>query len=410
MKDLLQNPRVRRLLVANLTGSVGCGITLIAIPWLLIQQPDGSRYYGYATLGTTIALFLFMPYYGAWLDRHARRSILLLGELFGFAAMTVMALWAWLADGVSTVQLMATYFCGMLYSTLHYPAKFAFVQELFHRRQYQSLTGLLEIQGQTASILAGGLASFVVGTVALPWLLALDALTYLFSFLVQRGLPAPLSRRPPRRHRSAWHAMGEGGRWLLERPRLCLFLLATYVPFVVVMVGQFLAPIYVDRLLHASSSVYGRGEMVFAMGAMLAGLLIPHLVPRHGADRTMIATMGAFFAGLALLTLIQATPLYYVSLLTLGIGSAGSKVARGAIVLTLVPSEVLGRVQMFFSAFDRLLRTGLIFGATTLVARADAAAGFAMLAVVVAGAFAGMLVSRASIRPTNEGAPLVSSS
>lgn len=411
MKDLLQDPRVRRLLVANLTGSVGCGVTLIAIPWLLIQQPDGARLYGYATLGTTIALFLFMPYYGAWLDRHSRRSILLMGEVFGCSAMTAMALWAWFADGLSTAQLMTTYFCGMLYSTLHYPAKFAFVQELFHRRHYQSLTGLLEIQGQTASILAGGLASLVIGTVALPWLLAADAATYLFSFLVQRGLPRPTARRPARRHRSAWHAMAEGGRWLLDRPRLCLFLLATYVPFVVVMVGQFLFPVYVDRMLQAASSVYGKGEMAFAMGAMLAGLLIPRLVPRHGADRTMIATMGAFFAGLTLLALLQATPLYYVSLLLLGLGSAGSRVARGAIVLTLVPGDVLGRVQMFFSAFDRLLRTGLIFAATLLVARADAAAGFAMLAAVVACAFVGMLLSRASIRrPAEEPSPLASSS
>lgn len=401
---MLKDACVRRLIVANITGSVGSGVTLIAVPWLLIQQPGGTRFYGYATLGTTVALFLFMPYYGAWLDRHSRKAMLLAGELFGFFAMLAMAAWAYAADDLSTPQLMTTYFCGMLYSTLHYPAKFAFIQELFQRRHYQSLTGLMEIQGQTASMMAGGLASLWVGHVALPLLLLADALTYLFSFWVQRGLPQPKRRHAPRTHRNAWHAMAEGGRWLCERPRLCVFLLCTYVPFVVVMAGNYLFPVYVDRILLATSSVYGRGEMVFALGALLAGVMIPRWAPRHGADRTMVFTMTAFFCGLTILTFLHSTVLYYAALLLLGLGSAGSRVARGAVVLTLVPPEVLGRVQMFFAAFDRLLRTCLIFTATVLVARYDAAVGFASLAAVVAVAFVGMMISRTSIRTAGSAA------
>lgn len=407
MKDLLQDTRVRRLLLANVTGSVGSGVTLIAVPWLLIQQPDGSRFYGFATLGTTVALFLFMPYYGAWLDRHARKAMLLAGEAFGFFAMVAMAAWALAAEELSTGQLMTTYFCGMLYSTLHYPAKFAFIQETFHPRHYQALTGLMEIQGQTASMLAGGLASLLIGLVALPILLLADAATYLFSFLVLRGLPAPTRRTPKKVHRSAWHAMAEGGRWLRERPRLSLFLLCTYVPFVVVMAGNYLFPIYVDRILSASSAVFGRGEVVFAFGALLAGMLIPRLVPRHGPDRTMVATMGVFFAGLTLLAVLHSTLLYYAALLLLGLGSAGSRVARGAIVLTLVPTDMLGRVQMFFSAFDRILRTTLIFGATMIVTHHNAATGFAGLAAVVVLAFAGMLLSRTSVRAASDRQPVV---
>jgi MFS family permease len=396
--DLLRDPRVRRLLLANVTSSAGAGVTLIAVPWLLIQQPEGSRYYGYVTLGATIALFLFMPYYGAWLDRHARRTMLLAGEAFGFIAMTLMAVWALAAGGSSTGQLMATYFCGMLYSTLHYPARFAFIQETFQPRHYQALTGLSEIQGQTATVLAGAVASVVIGQVALPFLLLANAGTHLFAYLVQRGLPQPTRRGSPKRHRNAWRAMAEGGRWLRERPRLCAFLLCTYVPFVVAMAGNYLFPIYVDRILHANSAVFGRGETLFALGALSAGLLIPCLVPQVGADRTLVATMGLFALGLFLVALFPFTGLYYAAALLLGLGCAGSRVARGAIVLTRVPTEVLGRVQMFFSAFDRLLRTSLIFAATVIVDHFDATLGFGMLASVVIVALAGMMLSRTSIR------------
>jgi hypothetical protein len=63
-----------------------------------------------------------------------------------------------------------------------------------------------------------------------------------------------------------------------------------------------------------------------------------------------------------------------------------------------VPNAVIGRVQLFFSAWDRCLRTVLIFVATLLAARSDAAAGFVMLLVVASAAFVGMLVCRRAVR------------
>jgi hypothetical protein len=57
MKDLIRDTRVQRLLLANVTGSIGAGITIVAIPWLLDHRSGGDQIYGYATIGTTIALF-----------------------------------------------------------------------------------------------------------------------------------------------------------------------------------------------------------------------------------------------------------------------------------------------------------------------------------------------------------------
>ena len=42
MKALLRDTRVQRLLLANITGSIGSGVTIIAVPWLLIHRQLGS--------------------------------------------------------------------------------------------------------------------------------------------------------------------------------------------------------------------------------------------------------------------------------------------------------------------------------------------------------------------------------
>src|SRR6185295_4859219 len=175
MRDLIRDTRVQRLLLANITGSIGSGITIVAIPWLLVHRAGGDQIYGYATIGTTIALFLFMPHYGAWIDGHSRKKMLLLGELFGLAATTSMAAVAYFSGHVATWQLIVSYFCGMMYYTLHYPAKYAFLQQIIDPKHFQSLTGLMEIQGQAASMISGGLAGVLVERIPLWLILAVDA-------------------------------------------------------------------------------------------------------------------------------------------------------------------------------------------------------------------------------------------
>lgn len=400
MVTLLRDTRVQRLLVANLTGSIGSGITLIAVPWLLVHRANGDQLYGWVTLGTTVVLFLFMPYYGAWLDRHSRKTMLLVGELFGFAATLSMAAWAYFTGHVATWQLVVSYFCGMLYYTLHYPAKYAFLQQIFTREHYQPLMGLLEIQGQAAMMIAGGVGSVLVDHVSLALILLLDAGTYLFSFFVQSTLPYEATHLrdttaiPPA---NAWRAMAEGWRWLRERPALSLFFACTLVPFIVVMVGNYLFPIYVSQVLRASASVFGGGEIAFAIGAMLAGAVMPQLASQRGADRAIVLAHATCIVAISAIVLLRAPVPYYAAALLFGFGNAGTRVARNALMFLTVPNAVMGRVGMFFNVYDRVLRTVLTYAMTLIVAGASATLGFAVLLVVLVVAFAGVWTSRNSV-------------
>jgi MFS family permease len=233
MRSLLRDTRVQRLLVANTLGSFGSGITIFSVPWLLVHQPGGNEAFRWATIGTTLVLIGTAPYYGAWVDRHSRKTALLASEAWGFLATLTMAALGLALGGFGVGQLMAIYFAGIFYYTLHYPAKFALIQQMFDRSQYQSLTGLLEIQGQTAMMIAGGLGGVLVDQVPLWAILLFDAATYLTSFLIQSTLPytpshlaaprpPPLSPGPPTASRAVWRGVAEGWRWLRARPRLAI--------------------------------------------------------------------------------------------------------------------------------------------------------------------------------------------
>src|SRR4051812_25264294 len=302
MKDLIKDTRVQRLLLANITGSIGSGITIVAIPWLLVHRAGGDQIYGFATIGTTIVLFLFMPHYGSWIDRHSRKTMLLAGELFGLVATLSMATLAFFSGNVATWQLIVSYFCGMMYYTLHYPAKYAFLQQIIEPKHFQSLTGLMEIQGQAASMISGGLAGALVDRVPLWLILIIDAGTYLFSFVVQSTLPyksTHLKIGAPAT--STWQTMTEAWRWLHAHARLSIFFGCTLVPFILVMVDNYMLPVYVTTVMKASATVFGGGEITFAVGALLAGVFIPMIATKRGADPVIIVTMTLCLVAISLL-------------------------------------------------------------------------------------------------------------
>ena len=399
MRELIRDKRVQRLLLANVTGSIGSGITIVAIPWLLVHRPGGDQVYGYATMGSTIALFLFMPYYGAWIDGHSRKKMLLAGELFGLVATLSMAAVAFFSGHVSTWQLITSYFCGMMYYTLHFPAKYAFLQQIIDRKHFQSLTGLMEIQGQAASMLSGGLAGILVDRIPLWWILLIDAGTYLFSFVVQSTIAyqsTHLKAGAP--NVNAWRTMAEGWRWLHSHARLSIFFGCTLVPFILVMVNNYVLPVYVANGLHAPATVFGGGEITFAVGAVLAGVFIPIIATRRGADPVIMLTMTLCLIAISLLILLQSPAGYFIAMGTFGLGHAGCRVARSAAMLHVIPNAVMGRVSMFYGAADRLLRTALISISTLIVARHSPTKAFAVLWLVMLAALIGVFVTRFAVK------------
>ena len=431
MKDLLRDTRVQRLIVANTLGSIGSGVTIFSVPWLMVHQAGGNDAYRWITIATTVVLFAIMPHYGALVDHHSRKSAILASELWGLLATTSMAIVGLSLGRFAMWQLMAIYFAGMLYYTLHYPAKFAMIQQMFDRSQYQSLTGLLEIQGQAAMMVAGGLGGYLVDRVPLWVILLFDASTYLISFLVLATLPYEATHLEPRASQGAgstaesdttvakarregtpptspkpavWTAVIEGWNWLRERPQLAIFLTCSLIPFIIVMAANYLFPIYVSDTLHASAGYFAGGEITFALGAMAAGAMLPRLLSRHSAAATIPGTMIVFLIGILVVIFVRAPVAYLLAGVALGFGNAGCRVARSALMLHIIPNQVMGRIGGFYNVLDRVLRTVFVL-AMGIIDLYGPPAGFIVLGIILIVALAGVLQTRVVLQSTEAAIP-----
>ena len=73
------------LLVSNAVASVGTGIAMIAVPWLLAQGDDGAVLFSRIATVVNVGLFLITPFIGPVIDSRPRKQLMILLRL-GFVA------------------------------------------------------------------------------------------------------------------------------------------------------------------------------------------------------------------------------------------------------------------------------------------------------------------------------------
>jgi MFS family permease len=364
--NIWRDPKARIVLTANFLLVVGASLTFMAIPWLLIQQEHGKTILGYTNSIITLVILFLLPYLGKLVDRNSRKAVVLIFLALGFA-VNVLMIAAMLLRGRAEVWELLTVFCyGSLGASVYYPAQFALNQEIFAHDQYEQLSGAIEIQWQAASMIAGAAGAFLISRVPLWAILAIDAATYAASFCLIMRLAYSRSKFDAPAT-SALKMMGEGVCYLQQRPRLSIVMLASFLPFLALMVANYLSPIFVRDTLGMGSEVYAAGEVSYAVGAVVAGLSVPFINGKIGLIPTLLFTIGLYTIAVALNPILPVAVVFLVSFLLQGWGNAGSRVARSILVLKTVPNEIIGRVNLLYGAIERLLRAGLLALVTYLL-------------------------------------------
>jgi MFS family permease len=364
--NIWRDPKARIVLTGNFLLVVGASLTFMAIPWLLIQKPGGKVILGYTNSLITLVILLLLPYLGKLVDRNSRKAVVLMFLALGFT-VNVLVIAAMLLRGRVEVWELLTVFCfGSLGASVYYPAQFALNQEIFAPDQYEQLSGAIEIQWQAASMIAGAVGALLISRVPLWAILAIDAITYAVSFGLITRLAYSRTNFTSSTS-SALRMMWEGVCYLRQRPRLSIVMLASFLPFLALMVANYLSPIFVRDTLGMGSEVYAAGEVSYAIGAVVAGLSVPFINGRIGLIPTLLFTIGCYTIAVGLNPILPVVAVFLVSFMLQGWGNAGSRVARSILVLKTVPNEIVGRVNLFYSAIERLLRAALLALVTFLI-------------------------------------------
>nr|WP_144510552.1 MFS transporter [Bacillus sp. FJAT-22090] len=358
MKRLYNDSRFRLIIFANIASSIGSGITMIAIPWLLVSSNNGSEVFGYVTLSMTIISFLITPLIGSLIDKTSRKKMLLTSKMICLIVLLLFALIGFVGLSYEVWHYIIIYMIGSLYYTIFFPTMFALNQEIFQKDQYKVLNGTMEVQGQLSSVIAGALASILLSKWDLQYILLLNVLTY--SAAMYFYFKIPYVRDSIGRTKEAFKPKStEGLLYMLKRPAMFLFLFFSIMPFIGVMITNYLFPVYLADVLKVSGSFYGIQSMVYGVGAVVAGIIVPIIARKLGDERTIIYSVITYTIAISLIILANI-PFYLSLMFLIALGNSGSRVARNSFLMDQIPNEIIGRVDSLFRTIGLLLRTGLL--------------------------------------------------
>ena len=295
---------IRLLLFANFISGIAQGISMISIP-AYFSQSDQSNWFNVAYALITVGSLFWSLYGGTLIDKYDRKHIFLALNTFNGLAIGGIAYLEYAQLG-STNWLAAIVFALTFWNyNVHYPAFYAFMQEITERAHYKKIASYIEVQSQLATALSGGFAALLLGgglqtewfTWAIePWTLsevfALDAVTYFVALGIIYSMKyTPISKRE-QEGGNVWKQLQTGYQHLKGRPYIFLFGVVTHAVFVVTLLHVFnFAPLYVAQVLEQPAQVYAISELFYAAGAIFSGLAIHWVFGSSSFVRSIIILM-----------------------------------------------------------------------------------------------------------------------
>ncbi len=395
MKEALGDRDVRKLFFSNLFSYFGQGMTMIGIAWYLVETTGTAQLLGSAMFAAAVAMFFVGPYIGTLIDRFSRKKLLLVENVIGFAVLGSLAIWGFFAP-YQEWMLLAIYLVTTFMFQLHYPAQSALVQEKFQSKHYQAINSLLEIENQTAAVLAGGIAGLLLGVFGLHVVLLIDALTYLVAFWLLSTLKYQftLEREARESAETTWFEQLQIGWQFIRKKRgFITFGIASLMPFIAVMAGNLLRPVFVNQTLREEVEIYSLGSMTYGVGAVAAGLLVSAVSRRFGQISALIGNTLLFAIVLMVMVAFPQGWVFVATSSLIGWCNASVRLIQQSVYMNVVPKHLMGRVISFFNSIGLLMRLGLIGLFTLMIDGVGAGFGFLVLAVLLLLAAAGIALT-----------------
>ncbi|MEE4593960.1 MFS transporter [Streptomyces sp. DSM 41524] len=283
------------VLAANTVSIAGNSLTLIAVPWFVLETTGSAAKAGLVSFCATLPVVVSAVIGGPVIDRIGRRRVSIASDsLCGVAVATIPVLhFAGLLRFWQLCALMA--FCGLLHAPGE-TARQVLVPALAERAgtTLSRAASFYDGASRGARMLGAALGGLLIALLGPPSVLLLDAATFAASAVLimagLRGLPAAAPRKPvvPVSTRAYRAELGEGYRFLLRhRLLLAIVLMVMVTNGLDQGLSSVLLPVHAERHLGGSVQL-GLLTALFGGGA-LVGALLYGAVGDHFPRRTVFA-------------------------------------------------------------------------------------------------------------------------
>jgi len=375
----MQNKSALYLLIAaNAVSGFAQGISMLAIPWYFSDILKSSSTFGIIYGGATFLTLFWGLYVGTLVDRFPRKNIFLLITLIGGSIIASVAGVGFYLGEVP-MPLIALVFCTTMFIyNVHYPTLYAFGQEITEKKNYGKINSIIEVQGQATSVLSGAFAAILITGVnqeflaniglenftnisIQPWALheifLMDAGTYFLAFILIALIKYMPVKKKTIDTGSMFTRLKQGIDFLKQHPLIFHFGVGSFAIFAMLLLHiHQLMPIYISNHLQGNSAIYAGAEMLYALGALFAGIGIRWVFKKTNTVKAIIIMMVLSFIVFELLAFTQSSAVLIFVCFVLGLTNAGTRVLRITYIFNHIPNHIIGRTGSVFQTLNVMMR------------------------------------------------------
>jgi len=345
---LFRHADFRRLWAAQTVSRFGSQISQLALPLVAVLSLRSSAF-RVSLLGAIelLPFLLFALPAGAWIDRVARRPVLVAADAGRALVLGTLPLAAAIGH-VTYAQLCVVGFVAGTLTVFFDVAYQSYLPALVEREHVVDANSKLEVSSSAAQIAGPGLAGLLVQWITAPYAIATDAASFVWSALLVGRIDAREEVEPPTEQRSLVREILEGlrylvtdGRWRAMATFVAVFNLGTGITGPLILV-------FAVRRLGLSAGELGLTFMLGNVGWLLGAVVAGRVARALRLGPTLFAT--ALLGGIPFFVIPLATPHLAIPLLV-----AAQAITSFAIVVfnvngislyqTQVPPRMLGRMN-----------------------------------------------------------------
>lgn len=327
----------------------GGQVTFLALPLTAALVLDASPFeIGILTALETLPYALFGLFAGVLVDRTRKLPVIIWADIGRGLALLAVPLCAWF--GVLSMPVL--YVVGFLVgagSVVGWPAYQVFMTERVGRQNLVEANAKIGISDSASQLIGPGIAGALVQWLTAPIAILLDALSFMFSAWMLRGIPPAPTDAPKMSGERMWREIGEGllAVWRNRTLRALAWSLAVWQVFRHAYIAVVI--VFAARELGFSAGHVGVLFMLAGVGSLTAAGAVGPLNARFGFGPTMLAALGG--TGFAWLVLGAASGGHFVASLVFGLGLFLLDFSAMTFFInyltlrqTVTPDRLLGRV------------------------------------------------------------------
>lgn len=336
----------------NFLSSVSMGVFLIALPWVIVKTSGGEALIATSVLAHLV-LFVLRKRSGALVDSVPRDRLFAIAMLVMASLLVLLAL-----DPGSVVLQLGVFFCGQIYLFFYYVIRSAITREIVPEGRYGHYNGILEVEGQVSTFVAGGVTAYFFGQEFASLSLAFwcGAAGMLISAIIIR------KKLRTNGHRATKPDKAEIVSWQKYPAALLLLSYCGSVPFICVMLLNVVKPIVIVDLLQYPIEVLALTSVFYTIGAIAAGLLGGRSWIETASKQVIALTLAGFLISCILPAILPTALVLYLSSIIWGVTNGLSRITWQTSAMNQISDKRIGSFFASISAGVGAMRIILLLG------------------------------------------------